>query len=87
MSKGRPGNVSICEGCGEQIVFLAHERSGKLSPITTAAYPQGNVIELPDFKYRILGEAEARAHKAKSSQPLKLNHFANCPHAKDFERR
>jgi hypothetical protein len=79
------GELTVCDACAEPIVFLQHERTGKLSPITVASYPNGNVYELPGHLYGVLGPDHATM-KRNAGIPLRLNHFVNCPNKERFRR-
>jgi hypothetical protein len=84
-SKNHLGQLSVCSACGEAIIWLQHERTGKLAPITVAVYPNGNIQEKSGYQYRAHGPEEAMACRSRG-QHLKLSHFANCPNAKSFKR-
>ena len=80
------GEATTCRACGEAIVYLRSETTGKLAPITLATYPNGNIAELPGNQYRTFGRDRAAAQRA-DGRELRLNHFVNCPHASRFGRK
>lgn len=71
----------VCS-CGEVCVMIAHEKSGKLAPITVNAYPNGNVVLPGGGVYRIVSKQEREA----DPRPRLLNHYSNCPDANSFRR-
>lgn len=84
-TKHYAGEMTVCDACGEPIIFLAHESTGKLAPITIATYPNGNCHEMNGNTYRALGPDAAERFRA-AEQRLRLNHFSNCPNAGRFKR-
>lgn len=73
-------NVKQCS-CGKSIEFLPHCMTGKKSPITVEAAPNGNIARLPNGTYRIIEAAEDY------NGPRYLNHFADCPDRKIYGKR
>lgn len=80
------GEVTVCDRCGEPIIFLVNNNTAKLAPITIASYPDGNIRELqPNNQYQALGPANAVIAK-KAGELLRRNHFMDCPNAAQFAR-
>lgn len=80
------GKLTVCSACAEPIIFLAHERTGTLAPITVASYPNGNVYEIENHRYVAFGPKEADFWR-NAGRALRLNHFGNCANADRFKRR
>jgi hypothetical protein len=79
---GRKANERFVCSCGEQCVMVAHEKTGKLAPITIKAYDNGNIVLLGNGCYRIVSKAE----RAADPRSRLLNHWASCPDAGSFRR-
>jgi hypothetical protein len=61
-------DVQPCRTCGAGVLWLKHERTGKVAPIDARVYADGNVVvDLDAGTYRIVAPQEA--HK---------NHLATC---------
>jgi hypothetical protein len=76
----RKANERFVCSCGEQCVMVAHEKTGKLAPITVNAYDNGNIVLPGGGVYRIVPKAEREA----DPRPRLLNHWSNCPDARNF---
>jgi hypothetical protein len=78
----RRGDISTCESCGVEIVFLRHTRTGNLAPIEAKPDPSGRyVIDLVTNTYALVtGMKSADMHYHE-------NHYVRCPQAKFWRTR
>lgn len=83
----------VC-ACGEACLMIPHEKSGKLAPITTATYDDGNIekdLQLDARGNHLAGRAVYRivpkAERESNPKPRHLNHFSNCPNRDQFGGR
>lgn len=68
-----------CHDCGEPIMLLAHNRTGKVAPIERRLRPGGTVaISESQGTYTIVSRDVRRA-AARHGIPLYTPHFAVCP--------
>jgi hypothetical protein len=85
---GRKAYETFTCSCGERCVMVPHEKSGKLAPITVAAYPNGNIelLQGEDQEsspvYRVVPPKERLA----VPKPRPVSHWSNCPDAASFRR-
>lgn len=71
--------IQTCR-CGTQFVQRPHHETGKLNPITTQSYADGNIAVLRDGRYRVIRtDEEYIGIRFKS-------HFSDCPYSKSFKR-
>lgn len=71
--------IQVCR-CGAPFVMRSHHRTGRPNPITAYEVPNGNVVILPDGRYRIIGRDEHY------EGPRYVSHFVDCPHAASFKQ-
>jgi hypothetical protein len=81
------GQRKKCEACGADLIG-ARTKDGKIAPITEHSQYNGNVL-----LFKSAGGIECRTFAGATLEklheqtvPLRLNHFANCPHKERFER-
>ena len=77
------GVQSTCGSCGEPIIWLKHQRTGKPAPIEAKIDPMGNI--LTDVAHGTYCIANAQERVCYPEQ-LHLNHFVTCPQAKTWAR-
>jgi hypothetical protein len=66
-----------CKWCGAPIYWLKYPRTGNLAPITMALNERGNVaVDLEAGTYSFLPKDAVGVER-------RLNHWADCPNAKD----
>jgi len=81
----KAGERGECRSCGAKVIFLEHERTGKLAPIDAALTDAGNIMRVDDTEYAIIPPPElARLHKQGHS--FRTNHYATCPHAQGWRK-
>jgi hypothetical protein len=76
--------IARCRGCGADILWFAHEKTGKVAPID--AYPDfaGNVlIDGRAGTWRVATAAE----KAQRPNDLHHSHFTTCAYSEKFRSR
>ena len=67
--------VTLCRSCGAELYMLAHEKTGKLAPVTARPTVGGNIrVDLVTGTYAIVP-------KAQRFGPLRVNHFSDCRQA------
>lgn len=79
-----PTHAENCRGCGAQIFWVKHERTGKAAPIDVGPNPAGNLrLELTNdgWRYGIIGTGD-RVPPEERFMP----HFASCSRSRDFRR-
>jgi hypothetical protein len=79
----------VCRACKAPLIW-AITKDGKRAPITREQSPNGNVLV---FRTVTPGPVQARTFAGMvlmelqaEGVPLRLNHFADCPNAEDFQR-
>ena len=82
--------------CGEALIASPNSKTGNLAPITVEPKDNGNVllyrVETPEgpepaeVQHTVIGKAEVREYLHERHVPLRLNHFADCPLANQFQR-
>lgn len=78
----RMGERRQCEKCGAEIVFLRHERTGKLAPVEAAPNRTGNfVVDWESRTYKTFFELK------RPDQDYYQNHYVTCPSAQFFRQR
>lgn len=92
------GERRACEGCGAQIVGAAQAASpgvaedlSKVAPITALPKENGNLLLWRDAtdgepRYAVVGNVRTVEYLRALGVPLRLNHFADCPERRRFER-
>ena len=85
------GERRDCKGCGAPIVGATQADGKGVSPITAFPKENGNVLLWRDVddglpRYAIIAHSSTREYLLALGVPLRLNHFADCPKRKDFER-
>lgn len=74
-----------CKSCGRSILWLKHERTGKVAPIDQMATAEGNIlIDEERGTYRIL---TTHTERAEYIGRLHMPHFATCPFAARHKRK
>ena len=77
--------IQQCSSCGRGIVWLKHERTGKVAPIERIATPDGNcAIDEEKGTYRIVSTITEREQLIGR---LYRSHFMTCPKAREHRRR
>jgi hypothetical protein len=78
----RLGEVRHCERCGAEIVFLRHDRTGKLAPMEALPNRAGAfTVDWQNKTYAtFFGLKEL-------DQDYYQNHYATCPSAQFFRER
>lgn len=79
-----------CEACRAEMIGAAHVRTGTVAPILLEPSDDGNCLlwrTSEGATYATVGKAEVREYLRNAGVPLRLNHFADCPHAARFTRR
>jgi hypothetical protein len=69
--------------CGASVLWLKHERSGRMAPIDVQPDPlgKGNIrVDLRAGTYAVVG-GEALVRARRQQEPLRLNHWVTCPAA------
>jgi hypothetical protein len=87
------GEQRACEGCGAKIVGATKvgEPDGTVAPITGLPAENGNVLLWRDVEdggatYAVVGNVRTAEYLRALGVPLRLNHFADCPERRRFER-
>lgn len=85
------GEKRRCEKCGTDIIFLKHEKTGKLAPIELQQRAQGRfAVNWSDLSYRtVAGTAKdgTAFSQRKPGQDYWENHYLSCPEAQFFRNR
>ena len=79
-----PTHAENCRGCGAQIFWVKHEKTGKAAPIDVGPNPAGNIrLELTNdgWRYGII-----RPSQAVPPEERFMPHFATCTRSRDFRR-
>ena len=81
----KPGETKRCQACSKPLIG-ALTRKGKVAPVNYDPEPEGNVL-----LFRKDGEVQCRTFAGETLEalreegvPMRLNHFADCPHAAEF---
>jgi hypothetical protein len=90
-----PEDRKPCAGCGVEVLWARHERTGKAAPLVLAAEdekPNIAVYEVFHSTTREPGSYYSIGRPAKmpigDAAPVQyVNHFSNCPKAANFKRR
>lgn len=81
-------NLVPCEGCGVDVLWARHERTGKPAPLVKpvgAMKPNITIYERDgEMVYHIAKKNESFAFS--EHQLEYINHFADCPKAKEFKK-
>lgn len=72
--------VDRCASCRAEILWRAHERTGKLAPIDIAPVAHGNVILIPGNRYALDPRGAARTLHY-------ISHYATCPQAPEWRKK
>lgn len=76
-------------GCGAEIEWRFHARTGKRAPVDKYPTPDGNVRLHKDGTYDVITKKERTAATdlfADDDEPRYKLHFASCPNAQRFRR-
>lgn len=78
--------MTKCRSCGQEVLWLAHHKTGKVNPIEAEKVIGGNiVVDLDNARYRIATGDEHGKAKIKGIK-LHISHFARCPNASGFRK-
>lgn len=85
------GERRQCEKCGKEIIFLKHEKSGKLAPIEVEPQPEGRFeVDWDSNSYRtIAGKSKDGSlfSQRRHGESYYENHYVTCPEAQFFRDR
>lgn len=70
------GERMACRTCKAEVIFLAHDKTGRLAPIELEPRPNGRFkVDLDNLTYT------THYGMVGSGDVLHENHYATCPHA------
>lgn len=86
MSDPLPYAVTSCNSCGARIIW-ARTSTGRSMPVDAEPTDDGNVELLPLVHSQRSPEAIVHPQPPMGAGPLRLSHFASCPHADQWRKR
>jgi len=88
--KRKPGETWRCSACGEPLIGAQSSANPKsVMPVVLKPHPHGNVLVqnvdgvITGF---VIGNALIRDQLLDLGVQMRVNHFADCPHAEQFRR-
>ena len=85
------GEKRRCERCGKDVIFLKHEKTGKLAPMEVEPRPDGRfAINWEDNSYRtVAGTSKdgTQFSQRRQGRDYHENHYTICPDAQFFRDR
>lgn len=86
--KRKSGERWDCEACGKPLIGAAHVKTGSIAPIEQEPSEGAHILMFVKdgvVSYTML-PAVIREHLEFVGVPLRMSHFATCPHADRFRK-